>query len=577
MSEKKYLQERQYLQKLAQKYAYEKPHLAEVLEPQDLQTGRLMEGFSFLSARLQEKIDDAFPEITLPLLQRLQSQAIKGIPTTTVVQFDKQGIIDFPLPIIEKTPVSGQENCVFETCQPITLQPLSIIERKIVHQPEKSCLTLTFNYRGNIQQHKMSPLMLFLSQDKETADTLLLWLCQYFERIELEHDSKIYHGDSTRFNFEPHIGEKYPILPQLPDAQNAPQGLLEGLYLDHVHHFLTLDIPTIVTQLAWENSTEFTVNIYLNRQIPLTIEQFNNSFFLNCVPTVNREDDHTVIVNFTDSNAIYTLPLPKNHCLTQLKRIELSLEPHEEYRGIMMDFYPITQLAPSSRLLPQFQHAYFYSLDIEKNILDEIHYRIHFYNSDGTPMLYPPGARFSCTYSAFERYLNGALDTITKTSEKLPDILTAENITQLTPCYPPISNDKRYWSLLSHYSANAFMLTSIDSIKQMLSDYNLYQDVDRQIYRKIKTYLDGLVAMNSSTYDRLLKGKPYRCLDLTITVDLTHFESEGAAFLFVTQLYHFFPFCLSENMLLKMTVNFNNNQDIWYLAPYLLKGYKTLI
>lgn len=72
MSEIKYLQEKQYLQKLADDYAREKPHLAHVLDPQDPHTGYLLEGFAFLSARLQEKIDDAFPEITLPLLQRLE-------------------------------------------------------------------------------------------------------------------------------------------------------------------------------------------------------------------------------------------------------------------------------------------------------------------------------------------------------------------------------------------------------------------------------------------------------------------------------------------------------------------------
>ena len=77
MSEIKFLQEQHYLQQLSREFIRDYPHLADVLDPHDEQSGSLLEGFAFLSARLQEKVDDAFPEITLPLLQRLQSRAIK--------------------------------------------------------------------------------------------------------------------------------------------------------------------------------------------------------------------------------------------------------------------------------------------------------------------------------------------------------------------------------------------------------------------------------------------------------------------------------------------------------------------
>ena len=103
MSEIKYIKEKQYLQKLYSEYADKKPHLADVLDPQDPQTSYLLEGFAFLSARLQDKIDDAFPEITLPLLQRLDSQAIKGLPATTIVQIDQSELLSFPVEINKST------------------------------------------------------------------------------------------------------------------------------------------------------------------------------------------------------------------------------------------------------------------------------------------------------------------------------------------------------------------------------------------------------------------------------------------------------------------------------------------
>ena len=50
-------------------------------------------------------------------------------------------------------------------------------------------------------------------------------------------------------------------------------------------------------------------------------------------------------------------------------------------------------------------------------------------------------------------------------SENMPDNLLLKNITPLSECFPPIVDDKCYWHLLSHYSANAFMLMSITTIK----------------------------------------------------------------------------------------------------------------
>lgn len=131
MSEIKYIKEKQYLQKLFSEYADKAPHLASVLDPQDPQTSYLLEGFAFLSARLQDKIDDAFPEITLPLLQRLNSQAIKGLPSTTIIQIDQSEILPYPMEINEKHLVIGDNGAQFSFCHNFTIMPYSILDRKI--------------------------------------------------------------------------------------------------------------------------------------------------------------------------------------------------------------------------------------------------------------------------------------------------------------------------------------------------------------------------------------------------------------------------------------------------------------
>ncbi|MEQ4794486.1 type VI secretion system baseplate subunit TssF, partial [Klebsiella variicola subsp. variicola] len=219
----------------------------------------------------------------------------------------------------------------------------------MTHQPNKSCISLTFKYLGNIENIQSCLLNLFLSSIKNIADTLLLGLTQHFDYIELKHADQSYHGDNATFCFNSQIGKDYPIFPESENTAKAPQQLLEGLYLPHVHHFINLDIPMIIKQLNWEKSTQFTINIYLNKQISLTKEQCQNCFLLNCIPTVDKEKDHTVIIDFQENKSSYLLPIPNNHYLSSLSEIMLSLEPHEKERGIYCHFYSITELTSASR------------------------------------------------------------------------------------------------------------------------------------------------------------------------------------------------------------------------------------
>ena len=51
------------------------------------------------------------------------------------------------------------------------------------------------------------------------------------------------------------------------------------------------------------------------------------------------------------------------------------------------------------------------------------------------------------------------------------------------------------------------------------------------------------------------------------------YDNTGDAFMFVSSTYIIpSPFCLSENMMLKMNVQFTDNDTVWHLAPYLLNG-----
>ncbi len=88
MSEIKYIKEKQYLQKLYSEYADKKPHLVDVLDPQDPQTSYLLEGFAFYLRVYRIKLTMHFLKLHC-LLQRLDSQAIKGFQQRLLYKLTK--------------------------------------------------------------------------------------------------------------------------------------------------------------------------------------------------------------------------------------------------------------------------------------------------------------------------------------------------------------------------------------------------------------------------------------------------------------------------------------------------------
>jgi type VI secretion system protein ImpG len=82
-----------YLRTMGAAFAKQYPKIADrlLLDPKqstDPHVERLLQGFAFLAARVQLKIDDDFPEVSEALLNVVYPHYLRPIPAMTVVQFD---------------------------------------------------------------------------------------------------------------------------------------------------------------------------------------------------------------------------------------------------------------------------------------------------------------------------------------------------------------------------------------------------------------------------------------------------------------------------------------------------------
>ncbi len=137
-----YERELQHIRESAEEFAREYPSAAsrlglESFEVQDPYVERLLEGFAFLTARVQLKLDAEFPRVTEFLLDTVQPHYLAPIPSMTVVQCqlapdNPVGPEGFVLPartLLRSEPVGPQHTrCEFRTGQPVTLWPLRITE-----------------------------------------------------------------------------------------------------------------------------------------------------------------------------------------------------------------------------------------------------------------------------------------------------------------------------------------------------------------------------------------------------------------------------------------------------------------
>jgi type VI secretion system protein ImpG len=139
-----YNRELQFAREMGAEFAQAYPRIAarlglEGLECADPYVERLLEGFAFLTARIQLKLDARHPDFTQHLLEIVYPNVLAPVPSCAIVEFTpdmKEGSLQAGHPIRRGTNLStplgkgDRTACEFRTAHPVTLWPISIAETK---------------------------------------------------------------------------------------------------------------------------------------------------------------------------------------------------------------------------------------------------------------------------------------------------------------------------------------------------------------------------------------------------------------------------------------------------------------
>jgi type VI secretion system protein ImpG len=137
-----YNRELQYLREVGAEFAREYPKIAarlgmEGLEVADPYVERLVESFSFLTARVQMKLDAEFPRFTQHLLESVYPGYVAPVPSMAIVRFEPEPAegsladgVEIPRGSALRSVLGKGEQtpCEFRTAHAVTLWPIEIAE-----------------------------------------------------------------------------------------------------------------------------------------------------------------------------------------------------------------------------------------------------------------------------------------------------------------------------------------------------------------------------------------------------------------------------------------------------------------
>lgn len=322
-----YNEELLYMQESAGDFARLHPKIARRLgmhgnEVADPYVERLIESFSYMSARMRIKLDAEFPRFTQRLLEVVYPNYVSPTPSMTVVQlhpkvtegdFSKGFVVPRGTAMFARVPEGEVTACQFRTTQEVTMWPLQISSARLTgvppdipspdrylpaHVQVQGSLRLRLRLQGELRfsdLHGLDRLPIYLCGSEQTASHLFELLHagavaslvgvpgQMGERVHIVTEQALVHEGLT------------PAQSMLPLQWNSWFGhnLLHE-YFACPSRFYFFALQGLAQGLSRIEGQEAEVVILLTRPTQdLTAQVDASQFALHCTPAINLFEHRT--------------------------------------------------------------------------------------------------------------------------------------------------------------------------------------------------------------------------------------------------------------------------------------------
>ncbi len=324
-----------FVREMGTEFAAEYPKIASRLdlgntEVADPYVERLLEGFAFLTARIQLKMEAEFPTFTQSLLQMVYPHYLAPTPSMAVVRFrtDPAAIRGIPqgavLPagtaLRSLLGTQDQTNCEFRTGHAVQLLPIEISEAEYISSPAavaalglpdqrgvKAAIRLRLKADGDLTFNKIAleKLTMFLGGPEGSRSKLYEQLVANVASIHVRPSTRPVPWQERLPPSALHgIGfdESEALLP--PAAQSFDGYRLLQEYYAMPERFLFVELDGLDRSSIRCASGEMDVVILLNRSEPSLSSGFGpDHLALFCAPAINLFPYRSDRINITEREA----------------------------------------------------------------------------------------------------------------------------------------------------------------------------------------------------------------------------------------------------------------------------------
>ncbi|OUS30158.1 type VI secretion protein [Gammaproteobacteria bacterium 45_16_T64] len=532
---------------------------------EDPHVSRLLEGFAYLNARIQHKLDDEFPELTDALLNVAYPHYLRPIPSFSIVQFNPEEDLDsvFSIPkntLLETDSFQGK-SCKFNTGYDVELLPIMVANSELQARPFIAPGANQVQNAGAVLRIEMKTLSDKISLSEVAPNNVRFFLkgqpqhMYPLHRMIMNEAVKIViarrEDDPTPIylnidRIKP-VGytEEEGLLPYPPQSFIGYRLLTEYFCFPEKFLFVDIDLTGI-----WDESFTNELNLYIyldtsNTEIERNISAEN--FALGCTPIINLFSQQADPLRLSHTQQEYhIIPDARTHDALEIYSIDEvkatmpdgTTTEHQRFYGLKHEltnkdisryWYGTRRDASMSPTPNHDGSEVFVSLtDLQFNpqtpANQTLSIKTHCINRD-LPSKLPYGGgqpRLHCVDSA-------------------PPVTNISCITPPTHTVRPTSGDRARWRLLSHLNLNHLSISgdgdATDTLREILRLYDFNESAST------RSLINSILKVSTQymTAPITIDGRTTLCRGTQITVEFDEALLSGtSAYMFASVLEQFF-------------------------------------
>ena len=569
MFNKYFKDELAYLRELGREFASAYPALAPMLADRggDPDVERLLEGVSFLTGRIRQKLDDELPEVVHSIAFLLFPHLLRPLPACTILELTpiasvlRERMMVPPGAEFASIPVDGT-SCRFRSAWPCELTPWTIEDVRLEALPRgREQLRVRFRTTNGAPACEVAPgkTRLHVAGDPHSSFGLLMWLHEHLDDVVILPSEGQRQGQrevSLGKRVVSHAGFADDEA-LLPFGRLAFPGyrLLQEYYV-LPQKFAFLDVADIgrVRELD-PKATSFDLAFRFDspfKEAPTLVDR--DLLKLHCVPVVNIFDATAEPLRLTLGRERYLLRpagLPPEHAEVYAIREVESIATGTTRRVKIPSFYDFSHaemMGDTSRI--------FYTTHLEPSVSGAGVDIFFSFGSAESAAALPDSEVVSVDLLATNGRLANGLRAgdIHLATHGSPAAATFRNLTSVTQHVPPPLGRELQWRVVAHAAMGLRSITEVEVLRSALDVYNLHALVDRQAARANELRIAAVQTVQVRPAERLYRGSLVRGVGIDVELDEAGFAGDGDMYLFSAMLERLFAAYVSLNSFSKTTI-----------------------